>query len=239
MLHRGKPTKSGLAGLFCALIFSTTVVPAVRADVLSLYPFSNSSLSSTDTDPLSTATPIVIGSGLTDTTRFANTGNPAPALRINTDETGGSSFATAIADGDFFTFTLAPANGYRFVFQSFSVDLATNSTAFSTNVLLQASINGGTSFLNVDSVTGFSNTTYTTETFDLTSYNANAALAAGASVLLRVVVYDNANNANAYTGFDNLTVNGTLSAIPEPGTAALFAVGVVATGGAVMRRRKR
>ncbi len=238
MLHKRFLGRNFLAGLSGALLLAAA--PSVQADVVALYPFTNSSLASTDTNTQSTASAITLGSGLTDaaTSRFATIGNPAPALRVNTDETGGDAFATAITAGDYFTFTLAPASGYRFVFQSFSVDLATSATTFTTNVRLQASINGS-AFVNVDSVTGFSNTTFTAQTFDLTFGNGNAAIQGGAAVLLRVVVFDNANNADNYTAFDNITVNATLQAIPEPGTTTLVAFSAATAGGLILRRRKR
>ncbi len=238
-MHQGNPRKARLAGLLCALIGFCVVATSTRAAVLALYPFTGNSLANTATPTQSTASAITLGSGLTDTTRYTTTGNPGAALRINTDETDGTSTATAITANDFFTFNLAPNNGYRFVFTSFTVDLATNVTTFSTNVVLQASINGGTSFINVDTLTGFSNTTFTTRTTDLTTFNNNAALAAGASVLLRIVVYDNDNNAANYTAFDNITVNGSLQAIPEPGTVALVGLGLTLAGTVILRRRKR
>lgn len=237
-MHHRNSTKFRFARLFCAALALCAAAPAVRADVVALYPFSANSLTSTDTNAQSTATTIALGSGLTGTNRFATVGNPAPALRVNTDETDGDAFATAITANDFFTFALSPASGYRFVFQSFTVDLATSATTFTTNVRLQASING-TAFVNVDTITGFSNTTFTAQSFDLTFGNANAAIQNGASVLLRIVVFDNANNAANYTAFDNITVNATLQAIPEPGTTALLALGSTVAGGAILRRRKR
>lgn len=239
MLYHKFSGKSLLTCLAGVLIL-TAAVPAARADVVSLYPFTGSSLASTDTNTLSTSSAIALGNGLTDAaaTRFAMAGNPAPALRVNTDETDGTSFPTAVTAGDFFAFTLSPASGYRFVFQTFSVDVATSATTFSTNVLLQASINGGNSFITVDTLTGYGNTTFTTRNTDLTAFNNNAALAAGASVLLRIVVYDNDSTAGNYTAFDNITVNATVQAIPEPGTVGLLALGSAAAG-AILRRRMR
>ena len=237
MLHQRKSGKPGFGGLFCALTL-LAAAPAVQADVLTLYPFSNNSLASTDTNSLSTASAITLGSGLTDTTRFTASGNPGAALRVNTDETGGTTFDTAITDNDFFTFALAPSNGYRFVFQNFSVDLATSATTFATNVRLQASI-AGSAFVDLNTVTAYSSTTFTTETFDLSTRNNNAAIAAGASFVLRVVVFDNDNTAGNYTAFDNITLNGTVVAVPEPGTVALLTLGAAAAGGAFLRRRKR
>ena len=170
--------------------------------------------------------------------RFATVGNPAPSLRMNTDETDSTSLPTAITANDFFTFTLSPASGYRFVFQSFSVHLATSATMFATNVRLQASINGS-AFVHVDTVNNFGNTTFITQNFDLTFGNSNAAVQSGASVMLRVLVYDSEGTAGNYTAFDNITVTATLQAIPEPGTVGLLALGSAAAAGAILRRRKR
>ena len=222
-----------------ATLAGVLILTTMRADVVSLYPFTGNSLASTDTNTLSTSSNIALGSGLTDATRFATVGNPTPALRVGTDETDGTTFPTAITANDFFTFTLTPTSGYRFVFQTFTADIATSATTFSTNILLQASINGGNSFVTVDSITGYTDTTFTTQSTNLTTFNNNTALAAGASVLLRIVVYDNANSADNYTAFDNLTVNATLQAIPEPGTAGLLALGSAAAAGAILCRRKR
>ena len=236
MLHKKLSGKSLLAGLSGALLLAAT--PAAHATVVALYPFTGNSLASTGNNAQSTATAITLGSGLTGTNRFTTTGTTAPALRINTDETDGTTFATAVTANDFFTFTLTPASGYRFVFQNFTVDLATSAATFTTNVRLQASINGS-AFVNVDTVSDFSNTTFTTQTFDLSFGNTNAAIQNGASVLLRVLAYDTANSAANYTAFDNITVNATLQAIPEPGTTALVAFGATAAGGLLLRRRKR
>ena len=238
MLHPIKSGKSRLGGLFFALILTAAAAPAARAEVLALYPFSSDSLASTDTNQLSTASAITLGSGLTDGTTFTTSGNPGPALTVNTDETNGTTFATAITADDFFTFNLAPASGYRFVFQSFTVDLATSATTFAANVRLQASINGS-AFVDLDTVSAYGSTAFNTETFDLTADNNNAAIAAGASVVLRVVVFDNDNTTGNYTAFDNITLNGALAVVPEPGTAASLTLGAAAVSGAILRRRKR
>ena len=238
MRHQGKTGKSTLGGLFCALTLWITAAPAVQADVLTFYPFSNNSLASTDTNQLSTASAISLGGGLTDSTRFTANGNPGAALIVNTDETNGNTFATAITAGDFFMLTLTPASGDRFVFDSFTVDLATNSTTFTTNVRLQASINNS-AFVDLNTVSAYSSTAYTTETFDLSGRNNNAAIAAGASVVLRVVVFDSDSTAGNYTAFDNITLNGTVAPIPEPGTVSLLILGAAAAGGVILRRRQR
>lgn len=236
-------SKPGISGIVHRTVFLLGLLVAAasaQATVIASYPFTGASLASTDAESASTASAITLGSGLTDSvaTRFAAAnGNPAPALRVNSDETEGTTFATAITANDFFAFTLAPGTGNRFFFQTLTFDLAASAATLATNVRLQASINGS-AFVTVDSVTTFSTTAYTTETFDLSFGNTNAALAAGASVLLRMVVFDDANSATVYTGFDNLTVNGTVAAIPEPGTAGMLAVGVLAAGGAVWHRRR-
>ena len=231
MLQR-KTGKLGLSGLFCALGFLMTAMPAVHAAVVANYPFTNNSFSSTDKSKNSTSSDIALGGGLTDTTRFTASGNPGAALLVNADETAGN-LADSITAGDYFTLTLAPNNGYQLAFTDFSVDLAVTSAVLTTNVQLQASLNGGTSYTNVAAVTGFNSTTFTTETFDLSAFAEISS-----PVILRAVVYDSGNGKNS-TELDNIVVDGTLTAVPEPGSVALLSLGAVAAGGAILRRRKK
>ncbi len=243
MRFQEKAGKASLGGLLCVLASLVVLAPAAPAAVLASYPFTNNSLASTDTNGRSTASAITIGGGLTDATRFTNNGNPDQALVVNTDETGGTSFPTAATAGDYFSLTLTADNGLRFNFTNFTVDLATNATTFSSSIRLQASTDNGATFTNVDTVNGFTSATagaYTTETFSLTAANANPAIAAGGPVLLRVLVFDTDNTTGNYTAFDNITLNGTLTAaVPEPGTVALLTCGAAAAGGLILRRRKR
>ncbi len=223
-----------------AVLLTTAAVASTRAAVLASYPFTGSSLASTDTDSASAASSIVLGSGLDSTSaRFAvANGNPSPALRINADETDGTTFATAITDNDFLTLTLTPAAGQRLILDNLTFDLAVNSTLVATNVRVQLSLNG-TAYTTLDSVTAYSTTAFTTQTFDIAGTIANSALAAGSPLYVRFVVFDNTANAAAYTGFDNLTLNGTVGAVvPEPRTLSMCALGVLAAGSVILRRRR-
>ena len=231
MLQR-KTGKLGLSGLFCALGFLMTAMPAVHAAVVANYPFTNNSLSSTDKSKNSTSSDIALGSGLTDTNRFTANGNPGAALLVNADETAGNLNGSIMA-GDYFTLTLAPKSGYQLAFTDFTVDLAVTNMALTTNVQLQASLDGGTTYTDVASIIGFNSTTFTTQTFDLSAFAAITS-----PVILRATVYDSGNGKNS-TEFDNIVVDGTLTAVPEPGSVALLSLGAVAAGGAILRRRKK
>ena len=226
----------GLAGV--AVLFATA---SVHADTLASYPFTNSSPASTDGDTSSTASAISLGSGLTDTTRFATGfGNSAPSLRINTDETTGTSFLSAGVAGDDFGFSITPTAGDVLELGAVTFDLAVSNAAVVSNILVQySSTNLAASYTSLTpTITGFSTTTFTSESFDLSA--ANTLLTAGAPIYVRFIVYDNANNANAYTAFDNITVTGTSTPllVPEPDTYTLLALGVAGAAGVVLRRRR-
>ena len=229
---------STILGTACALSLLTTA--NLQADTLAYYPFTGSSLASTDSELNFATSAISLGSGLTDATYIAlANGSPAPALRINTDETAATATGSILA-GDDFLFTITPASGDKLVLDTLTFDLAVNSASITSAVAVQLSATGTTgTYTTIGSVTGFSNTTFTSESIDLTP--ANTALAAGLPVYVRFVVSDNLTNATAYTGFDNITVNGAVTAaIPEPGTNALLALGVlgVTVGGGLVRRRR-
>lgn len=225
----------GIFGGICGAAF--LAAGNVRADTLVDYPFTGSSLANTATELHVTGSAITLGAGLTDTTRFATlNGNPAPALRVNTDETA-SSYPASIAAGDDFVFTLNPDAGYALSLDTLNFDLAVSLATVTSNILVQLSGNG-TTYTSVGQVTSFSTTTFTPESIDLSV--ANTALASGATVYVRFVVYDSSNSALTYTAFDNIIVNGTLvPAVPEPGANVLLALGMsgAAAGGWLWRRR--
>ena len=214
---------STIFGTACAL--TLFIAANVQADTLASFPFTGSSLASTDSELNFTTSAISLGAGLTDATYIAiANGNPAPALRINTDETAATA-AGSIAAGDDFLFTITPATGDKLALNTLTFDLAVNSALFTSSVAVQLSGTGLTgSYTSIGSVTDFDTTTFTGESINLTA--ANTALAAGLPVYVRFVVFDNASNANAYTAFDNITVNGVVTAaIPEPGAYALLTLG--------------
>ena len=210
---------------------------SVHADTLASYPFTGSSLASTDTSATSTATAITLGTGLTDATDFtASFGNPSPALRINGDETA-ATLAGSVTAGDDFVFSITPDSGDVLELQTLTFDLALDSTSFASNVAVQLSVTGS-GYVTAGSITAFSSTSFAPESVSLAG--ANTALAAGLPIYVRFVVYDNTGAAAAYTAFDNITVNGTSMplAVPEPGTYALLALGMVGAASVIMLRRR-
>ena len=225
---------STILGTMCACaLFSTA---NTRAAVLATYPFSGSTLGSTDTNAFSTASDIVLDTGLTDATRFLTTGgNPGAALRVNGDETAATFAASNLANDDF-TFEIAPVSGAKLVLNTLTFDAAVSAASVDSSVRIQLSATG-TGFVNLSTIADITSTTFTAQSVDLTS--ANTALAAGLPIYIRFLLTDSATAATAYTAFDNIEVNGVVTAVvPEPGTNALLALGALAAAGGVIRRRR-
>ena len=224
---------STVLGTACACVLFTTV--SARAATLASYPFTGSSLASTDTNAVSVASDIVLDTGLTDTTRFLTTGgNPGAALRVNGDETA-TTFPQSNLANDDFTLEITPVSGARLVLDTLTFDTAV-SAGLTSNVRIQLSATG-TTFTNLGTTTDLTSTTFAAQSFDLTP--ANATLAAGLPIYIRFLLLDNSNLATAYTAFDNIAVTGSVAAlVPEPGTNALLILGALAVvGGVAVRRR--
>lgn len=226
---------STIFGTACALaLFITT---NTHAATLANYPFTGSSLASTDGNGNSTASAIVLDTGLTSTgNRFlAAGGNPGAALRINGDETAASFPASNLANDDF-TLEISPATGQRLSLDMLTFDAAVSAAAVDAGIRIQLSTTG-TAFTNLGTIPDITSTTFAAQSFDLSP--ANAALETGLPIYIRFLLTDSSNAATAYTAIDNIVVTGTVpTAIPEPGTNALLALGALGlVGGTVWRRR--
>lgn len=82
--------------LAAPITFLAAALSPAHADDVAVYSFAGNSLSSSDTDPQSTASDIVIGTGLTGYTSFSATGATAPALVVTSDHTP-ATLADAVA----------------------------------------------------------------------------------------------------------------------------------------------
>ncbi len=199
-------------------------VGSAHANVLANYPFTSSSRASTDVDANSSASSITDGSGLTsliDTVR----GNSAPALGgISSDQIDGSTNAAAVAANDYVTFTLTP--GSTVSLTSLALDAAnyTNDGTFSAeSFFVRSSVNAFASNVGTtQSIAAGSNGAFANFSFDLSGAGfQNVAT----PIEFRIYFQDAISDPDRGVLLDNIIVNGTSAAVPEPATLAMLALG--------------
>lgn len=144
-------------------------------------------------------------------------GNPAPSIFINTGETNDPA-------NDYLRFTLTAEEGYVFTLTSLSFDYVFTGTTANATVsgtyAVRSSIDGFVETLASYSMTRQVNAASfvtTSPVVDLsTSSFANLE-----AIEFRIYLSDNAGS-NSYLRMDNVTLNGEVGVIPEPGSAALI-----------------
>ena len=177
--------------------------------------------------------PTIFGTGLTATpvsdpmgtvgieiSSAATTPPGAPFLRL--DPQGNSTTpAAAIAGNKYFEFTLAPDAGYQFTLDSIAFDVTRGGGSTPRGYVLRSSVDNFTADLAGSALTTARPTytpvsvtlgsTYTDLTTPVTFRFYNYAPAAGNSI-----------------DYDNISLSGTITAVPEPGILALGALGGLA-----------
>lgn len=157
------------------------------------------------------------------------------------------TIANAVTGAAYYSFTLTPSNGAILSFSStdtftFALQARSNGASgtvpYTVQFYLRSSLDNYTA--DVGSSTPLSVTTASTslsanESISLASLGAQAT--AGQAITFRIYPVDNQQAAgNDDFKFDNVVVNGTLN-VPEPGTCALFGLGVLGTLVTAFRRR--
>jgi hypothetical protein len=179
-----------------------------------------------------TSTPIrdVNGQVGIEISSAATTPVGAPFLRV--DPQGNStSAAGAVTAGKYFEFTLTPDAGYAVTLDSMTLDVTRGGGATPRGFLLRGSGDNFTANLAGQDLTT-ARPTYTPITADLSGGYA----AVESPITFRLYVY--APAAGNSVDFDNIVVNGTVAAVPEPGTVAMIATGLFGLAAAGVRRRK-
>ena len=144
-----------------------------------------------------------------------------------------TSAASAITNGDYFQFTLAPGPGLGLSLGSFTFDAYRTGTTGTTGFVLRSSRDSFAADIGASTVTSVGPAE--------TSYNINLSTAAYQNITtpttFRLYGYSPSGVSNGIC-FDNISVNGQVAAappvVPEPGTA-LYSIGVLAA--ALLRRR--
>ena len=156
-----------------------------------------------------------------------------------TEHTGADQ-AAALADDDYFQFTLSATNGSEFLdLSSFTFDFGGRGTsAFTTNIVVQSSVGGfgtGNPILDVTpgtfTTTGTNANELTNTIVDVSGSEFNNL----SSVTFQIRYFDNSDSGSVLTNrLDNVVVSGAV--IPEPGSYAMIA-GMFGLAYVMIRRR--
>lgn len=158
-----------------------------------------------------------------------------PALQVRPSGTQASaSPETAFTDANYFTFTVTPDVGQTISLSSLDFDAKAGFNSGVRAFYVASSVGGFTAanVLKSDSLTGTLGTSFAGYSIDLTGA-AFQNLTSAATFRF----YIQADTTGRSLEFDNIVLNGTVSAVPEPAAAASL-LGLAAVAFAVSRRRR-
>jgi len=229
-----------LPSLALAGVLTLFAKEPARGAVLALYNFTGSSLASADTDANSSAGSFApsAGTGTTGnwniTASGVNTaeGNPAPDFAFK--PVSATTEADAITNGTYWTFTITPNSGYNINVSNLAFDLTTVYTQRPLSYFLGTNVGGFSTPISGTEATGIT----TTQTISLNLSGAGLQNQAGA-IEFRLYIWSTAGGGSSGSrwSFDNITLNGSVAAVPEPATAVLGLGGIALL--AALRKRRR
>ena len=225
----------GSLALFSAVLFSTA---SLRADTLALYDMQTAGARTNAS---------LVGSGLTATSLTGNnlaSGSPGSATLASAPTdfyttwafigAGGTTDANAISSGDYFKLTLAPTAGNSITLSSLSFDVFAATAGPSARQIYlfsdKTGFAGGSELFSGGTQSGSPLIPYNTasagQNFSI-DLSGNAAFAnITDSVTFRF--YTQTPTASQGMAFDDITINGTVSAVPEPSSFVFFGLGILA-----------
>ena len=238
--------RSVLGGLF-ALILALLSAAHLSAQTIVEYSFNVDSNAST-VDTNLTASAVALGAGIAGGAGLSGSSNSLFARASSTHSSNLLSIGHAIADNDYFSFTVDVDTGYQMDLSSFQFDLGyTRNGTFNNKefkAYLLTSIDGfvdANDILGSQQITVGANTTtatYPNGTTTITLSSLSQYQGITSSTEFRIYIADTTGNSNYIQRLDNFTLNGAVTAVPEPGTFALLG-GSLALGFVMLRRRAR
>lgn len=224
---------------FAFLLAACAGTSQSHAVVLAEYAFNSGSASATNADANVTAEDFTVGSGLSGGAGFSGSSNSAFA-RSNFTFGSTLGFSFAKNNSEYLSVTIGPDPGYYMDLDSFTFDFGYTSTIADTADLryyVTTSVDNHTNFLNFDTVTSVSvnNPTPTYPLSNNTDLSAFNYVWDGNDIEFRIYLIDEYNANDVIHRIDNVILNGTIAAVPEPSSTALLGLGALA----IALRRKR
>ncbi|MDQ8206312.1 PEP-CTERM sorting domain-containing protein [Coraliomargarita sp. SDUM461003] len=235
-----------------ALVSGVFILPfAVHGSVLAEYTFgvpSTASSASSDLDSDSIASVFTAGAGLDSgsigfsSTAPSNAGAAAaaPYVRYVRGNTTGNTEADAINGDDYFSFTITPDASFEVNLTSLIFDYSANGSGSSgqntASFFLRSEVDGYATNIGitVSATAGVTAADYQRQTISLTDA---AFQGLSGSTEFRIYLYQTQDSSGDVARLDNVTLNGSLSAIPEPSSFALLA-GICGLTSVIVRRRR-
>ncbi len=206
----------------------------------------DSDLSATTVDANLDATVISGGSGITAPTRSSTDGGTT-FVRASDTSTTTLTVGTAITNNDYLSFSVDVAAGYQMDLTSLVFDFGYTAGANYTpdkqfKAYLFTSVDG---FVDSGDIVGSDTIIVDQENTGIQWPGEDTTIALSdarfqgltGSTEFRIYLADTTGDSNHIHRFDDITLNGSVSVIPEPGTYALMG-GLLALGSVMMRRRR-